>query len=142
MSAATPDQFYVVNLSHHNRQSPYITFWRPDDKGYAWPLSWAGRYPREAIVASLDYYHNGHSNIAVACAAADALAVAPSPGTVDGNKGPVVLNTQANWRALLAAMIEPPAANPWPLWPGRRSEPKPKKAPHPREAHQHYERGG
>lgn len=116
------EQFcYIVNLSHHKRDDRYITFWRPDNKCYAWPLSWAGRYPVADVMRSLDYHHNGSCNIAVHCEAVDALVVDPVPGTVDNDAGPVVLNTQANWQAILQALIaQPVSCAPEPEYPGYR----------------------
>lgn len=99
------DEYFVLDLKHLRKDQAYITAWRPNDCGYAWPLPWAGRYPRDAIVNNLDYYHNGRSTISVPCRAMEALAVAPEPGTVDSNIGPVVENTADNWRILIDAMI-------------------------------------
>lgn len=100
---------YVVSLKHTQRRHAYITVWRPDDCGYAFPLSWAGRYPIERIMAHLGYYNSGCSAVAVPCSVLDAVAVDPAPGMIDGNAGPVVLNTRANWKKILAAVVSPPA---------------------------------
>lgn len=100
--------FYVISVTHTQREHQYITVWRPDDKGYAWPLSWAGRYPHERILASLDYYHGG-GNVAVPCNLLDEIAVPPTPKTVDNDAGPVVLNTKENWQRIIQylATFEP-----------------------------------
>jgi hypothetical protein len=100
--------FYIASMKWTPRGQAYITFWRPNDCGYAWPLSWAGKYDRATVLESLDYYHNGQESIAVACDAVDALAAAPAKGMIDGDAGPVVLNTPENWRVLLGAVIQPP----------------------------------
>jgi hypothetical protein len=110
---------FIVNLSHTHRQDRYITLWRPDDKGYAWPLSWAGRYPRELVMENLHYYNTGTANIAVPCEVVEALAVDPLPGTVDGNAGPVVPSTRANWQLLIAAVVATPPYRPTPEYPRR-----------------------
>ena len=101
---ANATEFYVVNLSHTNKEHRYITFWRPDDKGYAWPLPWAGRYDRARILASLDYY-NGGENIAVPCEIVEQLAVPPAPGLIDGDVGPVVPSNAECWDVLIAYKI-------------------------------------
>jgi hypothetical protein len=101
------NMFYVVNLSHLKSSDAYITLWRPECKGYAWPLSWAGKYAEAEIRSQLDYYNSGE-NVAVPCAVLDALAVAPRPGDIDGDAGPVVLNTAEAWKAIKAALIATP----------------------------------
>jgi hypothetical protein len=108
------EDFYIVSVCHTPRRDPYITFWRPDNRGYAYPLSWAGKYPREIVAGHLGYYNDGHNNIAVRCDAIDPLAVAPEKGVIDNDAGPVVPNSLANWKTLLAAVIEKPAARPKP----------------------------
>lgn len=82
------------------REHGYISFWRPDDKGYAWPLSWAGRYGEEAVRDSEQYYSDGVATLAVPCDLVEAIAMAPRPGDIDGNVGPVVLNIPENWAYL------------------------------------------
>lgn len=122
------DLFYVVNLNHHTRGGRHIAFWGPDDAGYRAPLPWSGKYTRAQIESHLDYYHTGDADIAVRCDAVEALGEAPAKGQIDGDVGPVVLNTEKNWKALLSAMICVPEHRPWPLWPGRRNAPQSKKA--------------
>ena len=65
-AVARATHFFVVNISHTIKERPYISFWRPADAGYAWPLSWSGRYERSRILAHLDYYNSGE-NVAVPC---------------------------------------------------------------------------
>ncbi|MDZ4130903.1 MAG: hypothetical protein U1E02_43040, partial [Hydrogenophaga sp.] len=55
------DDFLIVNLSHHNKLAFFMTFWRKDDAGYTFPLAWSGLYKKKTVMASLDYYHSGHS---------------------------------------------------------------------------------
>jgi hypothetical protein len=109
---------YIVNLSHLRRDQPYVTVWRPDHRGYAWPLSWAGRYSEEAVRATPDYYNCGDSNIAVPCGILDQLAVPPKPGAIDNDAGPVVLSTAENWRQLIANVIAPTKYVPQPEYRG------------------------
>lgn len=113
------EDFYIVSIRHTPARDIYITFWRPDDRGYAYPLSWAGRYPRERVAGHLGYYNDGHNNIAVPCRVVDPLSVAPANGLIDNDAGPVVPNSRANWNTLLAAVIEAPAFRPKPT-PNRR----------------------
>lgn len=100
-------EYYIVNLSHHRKDQKYITFWRPNDRGYAWPLSWAGRYSEQMVFAHLSYYNSGDS-IPVLCDLIDPLAVDPKPGWIDGDAGPVVENTKANWDVIYANLIGEP----------------------------------
>lgn len=111
---------YIVSTKHTRRDARYITFWRPENSGYSWPLPWSGRYSSESVMASLDYYNNGHSTVAVPCSVIDPMGVAPEPGMVDGDAGPVVLNNKANWTAILAAALAPPLHQPEPQYKGAR----------------------
>ncbi|UGQ44938.1 hypothetical protein [Massilia endophytica] len=111
---------YIVSVKWTRRDSPYITFWRPDDCGYAWPLSWAGRYAEDDVLANKDYYHNGVSTIAVPCMLVDNLGVPPVKGTVDGDAGPVVLNNRTNWNCILEFALPDPLDKPQPQYKGAR----------------------
>jgi hypothetical protein len=111
---------YIVNLSHIHRKHKYITVWRPDNCGYAWPLSWAGKYPLEKVMANLHYYNTGTANIAVPCEVLDAMAVNPDKGDIDGNKGPVVLNNRENWNKIIASCVAKPPYEPQPVYKGSR----------------------
>lgn len=110
--------FYIVNLSHQRRDQAYIAVWRPECKGYAWPLAWGGKYPETEVRRHLDYY-NGGDNVAVPCAILDEMALEkPLPGWIDGDAGPVVRNTKETWQKILANLIEPPKFVPLPEYPG------------------------
>lgn len=102
-------EYYVVSVHHTKRHDHYITVWRPDDRGYAYPLSWAGKYAEERVMAALGYYNSGCSNVAVPCDVLDRIAVPPAPRMIDGDAGPVVVNNAASWRAIKANVIMPPA---------------------------------
>lgn len=114
--------FYVISVTHTNREHQYITVWRPENKGYAWPLSWAGKYSEADIKEHPDYYHSGCSNIAVPCSLLDGMAVPPTPRTIDNDAGPVVLNTKENWKRILAALPWPPQHQPKPQYKGARRQ--------------------
>lgn len=116
----TKDLFYIVSVKHTQRRHRYITFWRSDDRGYAYPLSWSGKYTRGQVEASLGYYNSGCSTIAVRCEAVDSLAVDPVPGEIDNDAGPVVHNNGENWKALLANVISEPKYKPAPEYRGAR----------------------
>lgn len=99
--------YYVVSIKHTMRDHLYITIWRPDDRGYCWALSRAGRYDSENIMRHLDYYNSGCSNVAVPCEVLDAVAVAPRPGHHDNDAGPCVENNRANWKLILDNVVSP-----------------------------------
>lgn len=99
--------YYIVNLSHLTRRDTYVTLWRSDCRGYAWPLIWAGKYAESEIRSHLDYYNDGLDNVAVPCAILDALAVAPKAGLIDRDAGPVVPSTENNWKQILAHVLTP-----------------------------------
>lgn len=87
----------ICDLRPKWRGKPYITFWRANNSGYAYPLSWAGNYTDVEVIAGGKYYtvKTGHSltRFAVPREVAEAMAVPPSPGRIDGDAGPVVPNT-------------------------------------------------
>jgi hypothetical protein len=109
---------YVVSVRHTKRNDRYITFWRKDNAGYAWPLSWAGQYPRDEI--QQDYHNSGDLAITIPCEVADRLAVAPEKGRIDNDAGPVVLNNATNWNLILSCVIEIPKYKPDPQYRGKR----------------------
>jgi hypothetical protein len=114
--------FYIVSVKHTRRDQQYITVWRPNDCGYAWPLSWAGKYDETSIKARPDYYHNGYDSFAVPCEVLDELAVPVIPGTVDNDAGPVVMNNRDNWLRILAAIQWPTKDQPQPQYKGARRQ--------------------
>ncbi len=103
------DLFYIADLRPKWRGKWAVTFWRPDNAGYAYPLSWAGKYTRQQVLSGGDYYttKSGRHLIrfAVPCHAAEALAVAPPPGQIDNDAGPVVFNTPDNRATLRRAAL-------------------------------------
>ena len=117
-------EFYIVSVKWSRRTDKYITFWRPDDKGYAYPLSWSGKYSADNVMAHLGYYNNGDDTIAVPVEIVDPLSVAPEPGWIDNDAGPVVKSNAANWNLLIANTIVPPKHVPRPEYRGapRRRE--------------------
>lgn len=113
---------YIVNLSHIQRTDKYITVWRADNCGYAWPLRWAGKYQREKVMDNLHYYNNG-ANIAVPCEVLDAMTVDADPGDIlSVESGPfnVILNNRANWKKIIASTVAKPSYEPQPVYKGSR----------------------
>src|SRR4051812_1646912 len=95
----TTELYYLVSTKHTKREDPYITFWRPNDAGYCWPLSWAGKYSRAEIQANRDYYISDNT-FPVPCEVVDAIAGPPLPRLIDGDAGPVVDNTKGKLKYL------------------------------------------
>lgn len=94
-------EFIVVAVCHTTRDHSYITFWRPDDRGYTPVVPRAGRYSGEQIAQHLDYYNTGY-HVAVPAALIEDMGTEPPAGFFDYG-GPAVLNTRANWKLILAA---------------------------------------
>jgi hypothetical protein len=112
-------EYYVISVMHTRRDNRYITLWCPDDKGYCFRAYRAGRYGDEHVRRSLGYYNSGCSNIAVPCDVIEPLMVMTTPADMlDGADGLALLNTCANWKVLLANVIETPAYKPEPLYKG------------------------
>jgi len=99
--------FYIVSVRYTRKDSQYLSVWRPNNEGYAYPLPWAGRYSDAVVRREWDYYHNGFDSIAVPCEILDALGVLPSAGAVDGDVGPVIPNTKATWSKIMSTLAWP-----------------------------------
>lgn len=99
--------FYICDLRPVWSKQWAITFWRPQNAGYAYPLSWSGKYDRKTVAEGGDYYHEWEggklTRFPVPCAAADALATDPPRGMIDGDAGPIVRNTKEHRAKLRAA---------------------------------------
>ena len=97
----------ICDLRPDWRRNPFVTFWRPDDAGYAFPLSWAGDYTPETVRAGGTYYTKHEDGklirFAVPRSVAEAMAVPPPDRMIDGNAGPVVPNNAQNRKKLLKA---------------------------------------
>ena len=98
------DEFYIVDLRPEWNKNPYVTFWRPNDAGYCYPLPWAGRYTAARVIEGGEYYTDKawtsskgpgrfYTRFAVRCADVEAMGVEPDTqgrGRIDGNTGPVL----------------------------------------------------
>jgi hypothetical protein len=102
------DLFYIVDLRPEWNKNPYVSFWRPDNAGYCFPLAWAGQYTRERVIERANYYTDKawaspkgpgrlFTRFAVRCADIEDLCAAiggppdtEGRGRVDGNTGPVL----------------------------------------------------
>lgn len=93
----------IVSAKHTQPGHKYVTFWRPDRKGYCWPLSWAGHYSADEA-ASIASGSDGDT-FAVPLNTALAMSENPARGHIDGDAGPVVPKTRANMKALRAAAV-------------------------------------
>lgn len=114
--------YYVASLKHTEQGHSWITFWRPNNANYAWPMEWSGRYSERSIRERLSYYNNGLTTVAVRSDVVRALAI---PAVVDNHGVHCVPNTRFNWETLLAppSLMTRPPTSPEPQYPGapRRS---------------------
>lgn len=117
----TPRDYYVISVHHTMREHRYITLWCPEDSGYCYRTTRAGKYPSADIRAHLGYYNSGCANIAVPVDVIDPLTVMTTPADrLDGPDGPALLNTRANWKKLIANVIARPEYPIEPQFPGAR----------------------
>jgi len=107
--------FMIVDLRREFRGNPYITLWRPENAGYAYPLPWAGRYSLDELQASPAYYAQRRHGCPrafdrwpVPVHVVERLAIPPAPGRIDGDAGPVLRNDERTRRALRRARFLPP----------------------------------
>lgn len=107
--------YYICDLRPEWRGKPYVTFWRPENAGYAYPLPWAGKYTLAEVTADPGYYWErpygklraAYIRFPIPCTEVDKFGADPTPGLVDGNVGPVVWKTTRTVKALRAAMLPP-----------------------------------
>lgn len=99
------NKYYIVSVKHTRKTDPYITFWRPDNAGYCYALSWAGQYDEATVKAKPDYYNNLEDSFPVPVAIVAPLAISPEQGIIDGNAGPVVQNNRENMRRLRRSWV-------------------------------------
>lgn len=113
----TEEEFYIIDIRKEWQKQKYITFWRPNNSDYAWPLCWAGRYSKAEVDADGSYYCNtGGSKellrFPVPCNLIEAIAIAaPDPGDIDGNRGPVLRNSKRVRDQLRAMAYIPPGVS-------------------------------
>jgi hypothetical protein len=110
----TEQLYYICDMRPEWLTKPYVSFWRPDDAGYAYPLSWAGKYTLERIRDQTDYYYcrntRSFTRFPILCSKVERFASAPAPKTVDGDAGPVLYMSKTMRAALRSAMLPLPDA--------------------------------
>jgi hypothetical protein len=55
-------KYHIISLKHTKSNDTYLTLWRPDSKGYCWPISMAGEYTLSQV---LDMLPDGDDSYAV-----------------------------------------------------------------------------
>lgn len=115
------ERYYIASPKHTSRSHEHITFWGPDHRGYV--LIIKDGHTGEYSLADAQRLNDGLSCLAVPVDAVKAL-VSPEPYYCNGHgfaarfydtPGPVVVNSRANWNALIAASLAD----------GRQHKPKP-----------------
>ncbi len=95
--------YYICDLRDDWKRQKYVTFWRPANANYAWPLEWSGEYTPETIDGRGGYYFDDEASererFPVPVAMAKLLA---KPAVIDGKEVHCVPNTKKN-RVLLRA---------------------------------------
>lgn len=86
--------FLICDLRTEWNWRPYVTFWRPNNANYAYPLVWSGDYTEDEVMKGGSYYTTIESGILIRFpvlrSLVEPMAVAPEPGHIDGDTGPVV----------------------------------------------------
>lgn len=121
------DLFYIVDLRPEWNKNPYVSFWRPDDAGYCYPLPWAGKYTAERVAERHSYYTHKEwtstkgpgrlfTRFPIRCADVEAIVAemggppdTKGRGRVDGNTGPVLRMSGAMRNALRRLRYSPKA---------------------------------
>ena len=111
------EEYYIVDVRDAFKANPYITMWRPNDAGYAYPTQWSGRYSKEQIDSSPHRYHKkkygkktAMERYPVPCSVVEKYAVEPQKGLIDGDTGLVLPNTPEIRKTLRKAKYNPEGA--------------------------------
>jgi hypothetical protein len=109
------DEFFIADLRPDWRRDPYVSFWRPNNAGYAYPLPWSGRYSKATVDERPRYYAYAwarrYHRFPVPCFVVERLATdKPAAHVIDGDVGPVVPNTDAIRAALRRSRYIPEGA--------------------------------
>lgn len=103
--------YYILSLKWTRKREPYVSFWRPNNAGYCWPLEWAGVYTSEQIADAPRYYNDGENTLAVPVGVVEGLTVIDHKGKADpvsrltGQRGRCVPFTAKNMGILRAAAL-------------------------------------
>lgn len=93
----TTGPFLICDLRPEWNRRPYVSFWRPKNANYAYPLVWAGDYTEAEVMAGGSYYTTFEDGklirFPILRSLVEPLAVPPAPGRIDGDTGPVIVNT-------------------------------------------------
>ncbi len=92
--------FLICDLRPEWRWRPYVSFWRPNNANYAYPLVWSGDYTEEQVMKGGSYYTTVEDGalirFPVLRSLVEPMAVAPDRGHIDDDTGPVVWQTSEN----------------------------------------------
>ncbi|KAA0684567.1 hypothetical protein DTW90_36115 [Neorhizobium sp. P12A] len=103
--------FLICDLRPEWNWRPYVTFWRPNNANYAYPLVWSGDYTEAEVMKGGSYYTTVESGILIRFpvlrSLVEPMAVAPDRGHIDGDTGPVVLNNPENCAKLRELAYQP-----------------------------------
>ena len=85
-------KYYIISAKHTHVRDKWISFWRPDGKGYCWFKEWAGLYDDAG-----DETDRRHGEIHVEAEVVDHLWIKIN---YEGTERFVILNTPDNRSAL------------------------------------------
>ena len=102
--ACSPGPFLICDLRPDWNRRPYVTFWRPKNANYAYPLVWAGDYTEAEVMAAGSYYTTVEDGklirFPILRSLVEPMSEAPDRGHIDGDTGPVVRNNASTRAAL------------------------------------------
>lgn len=99
----------IVSLKHTEPKDDFITFWRPQDRGYTVIKQRAGQYDAKLIREKARFYNNGHDTLAIDFGKLDQGWI-PVPDGYSDFEGDVLPNAVENWAALLLLSSHRPSA--------------------------------
>jgi hypothetical protein len=93
-------EYLIMSVKHTRPGDRWITFWRPNDAGYAYRMDWCGRYPEATVRAHSGYYDSIGNTFAVPADYVLPRAIESSDGSGRGLRVP---NTPRMWRKMVRA---------------------------------------
>lgn len=103
--------FLICDLRPEWNWRPYVTFWRPKNANYSYPLVWSGDYTEAEVIKGGSYYTTVEDGVLIRFpilrTSVEPMAVAPEHGHIDGDTGPVVWQSPENCTRLRELAYQP-----------------------------------
>lgn len=96
---------YIFSIKHTPERDKFVTFWGPNNAGYAYTLERAGIYTLSAVLEKPTYYDNAQSTLAAHAVLVEALSVVAPKEAFEVPGSHIVYNTPERLAMLRAARV-------------------------------------